>query len=268
MKLHLGPFLEMHFYFADSSDQESLRRVLVALEDGGAHYTGSALAHKGQQPFSSVSDHKRVAVPLTSLKDYDSYCYQQEFQIVQVGMLNASTLYNDFEEIITYSPISAAASLSDHHPVSIWTDGADFHDSQLGPIHHQRLGQRYYQRFRWLCCSLQPAYAAITFNGSLACPSDLQQSPNQWLFQDFFVNDSYLGIDSYMLFQAISPALYIEKIDDSSYISTSRFFNPFASCAQRSLVQEVSQCAIEAIVVAHQRQFHYQAREALKQFRS
>jgi hypothetical protein len=265
MKLHLGPFLEMHFYFADCSDQESLRRVLVALQEGGAHYTGSALAHKGQQSFGSVSDQQRLAVPLFNLNDYDRYCYQNEYQIVQIGMLNASTLYSDFEEIVTYSSISTAATLTDHHPVSIWTDGADFHDRHLGAIHHQRLGQRCYQRFRWLCCNLQPSYASISFNGSLICPSDLQQFAKQPLFQDFFLNDSYLGIDSYILFQAISPALYIEKIDDSSYVSTSRFFNPFASCAERSLIYEVNHCAIEAISVAHQRLFRYQAREALNQ---
>lgn len=263
MKLHLGPFLEMHFYFADSSDHESLHRVLLALEEGGAHYTGSALAHKGQDIFGSVSDQKRIAVPLYNLKEFDRYRCQKQFQVVQVGMSNASTLDRHSEEIVGYGPISADAAQNDHHPISLWADGSDFQNQQLGAVYHQRLGHRFYTRFRWLCCNLQPSYASISFNGSLPCPSDLQRSPNNWLFHNFFVNDSYLGIDSYSLFQAISPALYTEKIDDSTYISTSRLFNPFASCANRSIIEETSQCAIEAILVAHQRQFTYCAREAL-----
>lgn len=263
MKLHLGPFLEMHFYFADSSDHESLRRVLLALEEGGARYSGSALAHKGQPVFGAVNDHPRIPVALSSLKEFDRYSYQNQFQIVQIGMHNASTLDKQSEEIISFGPISSEATQSDQHPISIWADGSDFQNQALGAVYHQRLGHRFYSRFRWLCCTLQPAYASISFNGSLPCPSDLQRSPNSWLFHDFFVNDSYLGIDSYSLFQAISPALYTEKIDDSTYISTSRLFNPFASCANRSIIEEASQCAIEAILVAHQRQFTYCAREAL-----
>lgn len=265
MKLHLGPFLEMHFYFADSSDHESLRRVLLALEEGGARYTGSALAHKGQPVFGAVNEHPRIPVSLSSLKEFDRYSYQNQFQIVQIGMHNASTLDSQSEEIISYAPISIEAAQNDQHPISIWADGSDFQNQALGAVYHQRLGHRFYSRFRWLCCALQPAYASISFNGSLPCPSDLQRSPNSWLFHDFFVNDSYLGIDSYSLFQEISPALYTEKIEYSSYISTSRFFNPFASCVDHSVVRRVSQRLVEAILEAKQRQHSCYAREALNQ---
>jgi hypothetical protein len=231
------PFVELNFYIADRPEQESFVQLLTTLVGLGATFTGEAYAHRAEGirdiPFADVHE-----LPLERVSVHDdlaltNYVADPDIRLVQVYMHNATGSQPDIAEIVTYQSISEAATRHDRHPFSIWTSG-DWTEweNYTGALRKQvaqraqQAGRQIYHQFLSLLAALRPAYAAITVEGALECPTDLRQDPRSLAFQDFFMSGSYLGADNLQRIQKLFPSAYHEVVGDGIYISCYKGFNP------------------------------------------
>ena len=150
-------------------------------------------------------------------------------RLLEVGLANAIGLAPN--EIVTYSFIRPESVGLDMHPLTILTEGSAF--SYPGPYRgvtakSRRLGKKIYERFIALVTALQPAYAAITVEYSLECPTDLRYDPRSAAFRDFFVSMAYVGESDLRQIKKISKDAYMEAVGDGLYVSCFAPFNPLS----------------------------------------
>src|SRR5262249_2732686 len=125
-----APFLELSCYSRYRKNSEMLELLIDALLAHGAQFVGTGLAHVGfgdiDSPFESITDEIAHEISVRTKQELLDTLRRPSTRIVQVLMSGASGTTSDVMEIITFDRISARAGGSDHHPVSILTDGNAF----------------------------------------------------------------------------------------------------------------------------------------------
>lgn len=248
MKRLTPPFLELGFYFANIPEADAFAHLVTALIGNGAKLTGEASARRGagvkDMSFASIND-SPLPEPLTAdVSTIMRYLTDPDVRIIEVYMGGAIGITVNTAEILTYLSISPEAVRTDKHPIAILTEGELF----SGTLRHEfsqsarKAGMQVYHSFCALIEALQPAYAAITVENPLECPTDLRRDPRSLAFCDFFVSRAYIGALKLRIIQTFFQGAFIESMGDGIYISCTEEFNPEgrsldAEYAQRQSVE-------------------------------
>jgi hypothetical protein len=139
-----GPFLELGFYYADVAERVAFRHLLLEAEARGALFTGTAYGHRAagirDRRFSDIHELPLEPLAVRNRGDLERWLEDPDTRLLQVFMSRVTGTAEGTAEAVSYLSISADASLVDHHPLAIWTDGTLF----SGPLRqvHQDRGQR------------------------------------------------------------------------------------------------------------------------------
>jgi hypothetical protein len=232
MKRLAPPFLELGFYFANIPESDAFTQLVTALIGNGAKLTGEASARRGagfkDMAFASISDSPLPEPLTTDVSTIMRSLTDPDVRIIEVYMHGATGLTLNTAEIVTYLSISREAVRTDKHPMAILTEGELFsgtlrHDF---PQRARKAGMQVYHRFFALIEALQPAYAAITVENPLECPTDLRRDPRSLAFCDFFLSRAYIGASKLRTIQTLFTGAFIEPMGDGLYISCTEEFNP------------------------------------------
>jgi hypothetical protein len=230
-----APFVECGFYFANLGDADSLAHLVRSVVRLGARPTGEVEGFRGpnirQRPFEmTVADVPRERM-IAKGPMLESVLNDPNIQLMEVHLQDAIGLAPDAIEIATYSLISAEATLLDHHAVCIAAEGVVF-SGPVPPTGKGRLrkaGRRVYERFLAITNLARPAYAAITCEYGLECPTDLRHEQGSLAFSDFYASEEYLGRQSLEDLQSLFAEAYVERTADGLYFSCYAPVNPEAT---------------------------------------
>jgi hypothetical protein len=232
MRKPKGTYLEFGFYLPDCLDADALIYLIQACLRQGATFTGHLTIYRGpgarSKPFASTTDFEFLEELVVNIPDLFRLLYSPDIKVIQVYLKNVIRTRPRVAEIITYHDISKRASLVDHHPLAVWAEGSAF-DGTLPTINRARtlkVGLRAYKSFVSLVQSLSPAYASITSEIGLDCPSDLLQDPRSYAFSDFYISESYIGSSALEKICKLYADSYIQRLANGIYISTYEFLNP------------------------------------------
>lgn len=232
MKRPAPPFLELGFYFANIPEADAFTHLVTALIGNGAKLTGEASVRRGvgvkDMAFSSITDSPLPEPLTTDVSTIMQSLTDPDVRIIEVYMDGAIGLTLNTAEILTYLSISPEAVRTDKHPLAILTEGEVFSGTlrQEFPQRARKAGKQVYHRFCALIEALQPAYAAITVENTLECPTDLRRDPRSLSFCDFFVSRAYIGASKLRTIQTFFSGAFIEPMGDGLYISCTKEFNP------------------------------------------
>lgn len=248
MNLPNGPFLELSFYFVDRPETAALADFIYLLVELGGECTGEIAVHVGEgirdQPFTWITEPILEKRPIADLNDLVQQFAAPNQKVIQVYMNNATGIFSDLSEILTYLSISPSATQQDHHPLSIWTEGWMFSGPPDFLAEHAeyatQVGYQIYQRFRTLVERLSPSYAAIMIEQALPCLTDLRDNSSYYLFSYFFVNSSFVGEQHLKQIQEIYGGAYLEQLSNGLYVSSYEYFNPEHKSLPLALVLENS----------------------------
>jgi hypothetical protein len=237
------PFLELGFYFADTPEADAFARLVETLIALGATLTGSGSAHRGSgirgKSFASVTD-KHLPEPVTvDALSLTQVLTDPDIRVVEVAMKDSIGIAQNAPELVSYVNISPEAARTDRHPLAVITEGEVFCGTLREHFARRRheAGTAVYSRFRELVLALDPAYASITVEWPLECPTDLRRDSRSGAFRDFFVGGSYLASEELGLLQELFSGAFVEPLANGLYISSSEDFNP----ERRSLGAESAQ---------------------------
>jgi len=227
------PLLAFGLYFSALSDADALALLIEGLVRQGARFTGQILAFHEvgarDMPFASPTDllSNQSKVEQTTL-DYPAlkrYLTDRNVRVLQVGLVDAIGLTR--QETAGFTFISPEAVGVDMHPLAIRTAGGFFSaPGKRSATAARKYGARVYARFLALVQSLDPAYAAITIEYSLECPTDLRHDPRSYAFRDCFINEQYVGIAILRRAKNLFADAYVEILSKGLYVSCSSPFNP------------------------------------------
>ena len=230
------PYLEISFYFSDTSESDSFQEIFSVLRKMGTNYLTEegVLVYQAEyaraENFPSVHHAPSQEIVRMELDELISAMMDEKTKVLQVGLVDAVGTVEGGIELLTYSPISSEAAMrGDHHPISLLTTGGLFalpleERKPLGQI--KKASRKVYQRFCDLVRALSPSYGAITIEYPLECPEDLRIDSRSLAFRDFFMSDSFLGSSSMRKIEDLFKGAHQEKIGDGLYISSSKFMNP------------------------------------------
>jgi len=231
------PFLEFNFFFSDENEENSFLKLLTTLMELGTELVGTARVHQVDnvkyRKFAGISDKPLKTIAFNSLADVEQIVHREDIRLIQLDLLNATTVAKDIIEILTYVSISKKASEIDNHPLAIWTEGiwtewANYNGNLRKNYEEQARisGKKAYKRFLHLVKQLRPAYAAITVEWPLECPTDLRLDPRSLAFTNFFISSDYVGVSNLNSIRDLFTKAYIEPIANGLYISCWEFLNP------------------------------------------
>lgn len=232
MKRLEPPLLGLSFYFANVSEADAFSLLVMALLHLGAKFTGQASVHRGagvrNRPFASITDEPIPEQVTLDASAMAKVLTDPDIRVIEVYMDGAIGIARDAAEIVTYVSISPEATRTDRHPLAILTEGWLFEGTfpKKYPKQARKAGRQAYKRFCSLIDSENPAYAAITREISLECPTDLRRDPRSYAFLDFFVSRKFLGASNLTKVKNIFQGAYIEEVGDGLYISCTKEFNP------------------------------------------
>jgi hypothetical protein len=232
MKRPNPPFLELGFYFANIPEADAFARLITTLLSLGATFTGEASMHRGigirEKPFASITD-----APLPELVTLDAATLMRslvdpDIRLIEVYLDGAIGVARNAAEIVSYVSVSPEAAHADRHPLAILTEAEIFSGSlrQRFARRARRAGRQVYQRLRALVEATRPAYAAITVEFPLQCPTDLRRDPRSLAFRDFFVSGTYIGAPNLAVAKNLFAGAFVEPLTDGLYISCTKDFNP------------------------------------------
>jgi len=232
MKQLNPPILGLNFYFPNLLEADAFMHLAITLLNLGATFTGDASVHHEanirSKSFASITDNPLPEDIKLDTSNLRQILLEPNHRVIQIKMRNASGIQTETDEVITYLSISPSASQRDRHPLAIWTEGWLFEgsSSRKNSGQSQKEGRKLYNRFCTLIKELRPAYAAITIEISLECPTDLRYDPRSYAFLNFFVNEDFLGKSNLSRIEGLFQNAYIEQVDGGLYISCSKEFNP------------------------------------------
>ncbi len=221
----------------------------------GATFTGEALALSApgarSKPFASPTDLladtnkvERIALDLPHLR---YYLTDPNVLLLRIGMTDALGIAP--YEVATYSFILPQSVGVDTHPLVIWSTGEALSGPDMGVTKaSRRVGEKVYDRFLAFVKRLSPAYAAITVEYSLECPTDLRYDSRSYAFRDFFVSEEYAGRSNLRQIQEVFEDAYVEAVGKGIYLSSVSAFNPLNKGMNSQLA--VSKSAIVAKIIA------------------
>jgi len=232
VRLPQGELLKVSFYWPARTEAEALRELVAALVSQGARFTGEAYVHRGagirDEPFASPTDELSHQVYISDLRSLARQMRDANTRVVSVEMSGATGANRGIVEIVTYVRISESSVGRDRHPLTIRTEGWMFCGTfrQSHARRAKRVGRAVYGRLRLLVERLEPAYAAITIEEFMECPTDLSRGPSSISFTDFYVSAGFLGEPDLSRVRNLFPTAYAEPIADGVYISCTSEFNP------------------------------------------
>jgi len=249
------PLLGCSFYFPDISDADALALLIEGLVRLEARFTGEALALRAQgarsklfaSPTDLLSDDNGVGRITLDLPRLRHYLTDPDVLLLRIGVTGAIGLAP--HEVATYSFILPESVGVDTHPLVIWSEGEAF----SGPDRRvtkatRRAGRKVYDRFLALVKILSPAYAAITVEYSLECPTDLRYDSRSYAFRDFFVSGEFIGQSNLRQIREMFEDAYVEVVNSGLYISSFSAFNPLNEDLNSQLA--TSKSVIVAKVIA------------------
>lgn len=216
-----APLLDMNFYFAEQIDVGYVA-VFKALHDLGAIHSGKMGILRGEnirtQPFDgSISTNAVISL---SADNIDKWFSDDTIRLVYTTFDNAIGLAQG--EMLSYGKISSEASLVDHPPVTITTSGTVFDPIPSLEKDAQMKGRKVYRRFKAIVDKVRPAYAAITFEYHMECPTDLKRQLHSIAFAEFYLDADYIGQENLQEVKKAYQPAYLETIANGLYISTFR----------------------------------------------
>jgi hypothetical protein len=91
MKKLQSPYLELSFYFKDSSEKDDLSRVVNQLIESGASFSGKGWIHNetdiNEKPFSSLSDLERSEVEINSIDEFNFNLTNLNTRLIEVDFI-------------------------------------------------------------------------------------------------------------------------------------------------------------------------------------
>lgn len=254
------PLLELGFYFGEQPEVDVFMRLVNNLMESGASLTGMGFARYGPDirstSFASVSGAPLPQPVALTADSLTRVLKDPHTRVVEVAMRDPIGTTEDAPELVSYISISPEAALIDRHPLAVITEGEVFCGVlQSGSKSRRReAGMKAYNRFRGLVQALDPDYAGITLENSLACPADLRRDPRSLAFRDFFVSGRYLGSKGLARIQELFVNAFIEPMSHGFYISCNADFNPAARNVDGESAQWLSVDAAKVIASAR----HYE----------
>lgn len=188
------PHLELNFYFADDS-KLGFSRLFKALIELGA-------------------------IPKMP-KSLDT----EQLQSINVAKFDNASGLRQRDELLQYGRITKQSELIDHPSLQIVTSGTVFDPIPSLEKQAKQSARKIYRRFVAIIQAVQPAYAAITFENWLPCPSDFKHDPVTNVFSDFYVATDYIGHDQIRTIRELYHKAYIADLAHGIYLSSWRF-NP------------------------------------------
>ncbi len=255
MRKLTAPYMELQFYFDKKSEQTALRDLIMTLLGLGAAFTGDGYVHRGKEiqskPFAYITDLVRERVDIRSTDEFEYWLVNPDARLISVLMSNASGTTTDIAEVVSFISISEAASQVDRHPLSIWTDGDLFVGSEekyeQDARKRMKVGLKAYKRFLEIVARLDPAYAAVTVEYSMECPTDLRRDPRSLAF-NFYVSRAYVGESGFARIQNLYADAYTELVGGGLYLSTYESLNPDRRSLPREQAEELEREVVKILL--------------------
>ncbi len=208
-----GPFLELNFYSKSRPESETFADLARHALRAGGRATGKGLGYpRGQNGecglFGSISDEPIQELQFSE-ENASELISDSDLCVIQLEFVNASGIYGDMMEKLTYTSIPDAAIGIDRHPVAIWTDGQAFEFDEQDSPDAEKYGLRAYERFTDFCRMLDPDYGAITVEDTIPISTELLLNSKYTVLRDFYVSHRG-GITLGPAIKKMSPGAYIE----------------------------------------------------------
>lgn len=226
-----APFLELALYVDRRPEAANLRCLVDARIETGASIGSSALtfAHpSGERPYFAIAaDLEPTSIaPTEDMAAFRRLADRTDLAVLRVELRGGADA-GRAPEIATFGLHFAPGVHRDLRPVVLWQEGRAF--TGLSTHHaERRRGLQAYELFRRLVVRVRPAYAAITVEIGMECPTDLRADPRTRSFGDCFLSGAAIGDTALTRVRALASELggYAEPVADGYYFSTHSPFNP------------------------------------------
>ncbi len=228
MKEPQGELVELDFYFRHSGRVDSFSRVVKYCCEHGGSFAGTILETAGTSARRHQFTHlyeRSVSERSIDVEELERKLENNDTDVLKVAIWSAIGITHSVPEIVTYSPVSSAASEVDNPAVAILSEGWVFstpgYERQA-----RRAGRRCYQRFVEICAALDPDYAAILNEDSLPCRYDLARTQDTRCFTSFFVSQRAYDANTIKSIEGLYHDAYTERISTGLYVSSWSMYNP------------------------------------------
>lgn len=223
-----APFLELNYYSRSRPESELFADLVRYISSSGGRATGAGLGFDVEHTrecgqFGSISDDRMQELHFGT-DDVLEVISDPKVCVIQLDVINASGIYDDMLERVTYTSIPDSTVGKERHPIAIWTDGQAFEFDE-GSTQAREYGLRAYKRFLELVQVLDPDYGAITFEETVPTVTELRSNANTAAFSDFYL--------SYRKGSGVAGAItklfsggYVEDVQHGVYVSSTSDFNP------------------------------------------
>ena len=205
-------FLELGFYWAALSDDESFARLLGALEDRGVSI-GTRAVVAPARPFGMLLDQDALE---TVEWDPALLSARDGRRVIEVHTGDPLGGRGRPGSALRFVGISDHATAVDHHPVAIMLDAARA-EGRL---------RRYFALLCELAVETGPSYAAMTVEDALGCPADLRRERGTSAFCDFFVSERFVGAAALAEIRRLFADARVEDAGDGTCFSTTNWSRP------------------------------------------
>ena len=190
MKRPNGETVSFDFYFHQAKCEYALRDVVHYCMANSGKLSGEVLVaqlNKAKETrFTSVYSNP-VYEKVVDEEGLGLQFLDNGIRVLIVGMWNAIGRSKETPDIVTFKGVSEDTPLDQPNPISIVSEGWVFSTPGYEK-ERNNLARFFHQRFVAICDALQPTYAAILNEDSLACPNDLRKGKALRSFANFFIS--------------------------------------------------------------------------------
>ncbi|MCI0640756.1 MAG: hypothetical protein L0Y70_16915 [Gemmataceae bacterium] len=212
-----GPHLEFGFYHPARNDQTFFAAVVQSILAGNSQYVGYiTLAKNAARPFESIyslEELRDIPVPPNELNDFLA---NEQSLVCRVFFRDALGVHSESLTYLRYESVSDVASRKDNHPLLIVGEDCETPTAELS----------LYDKFIYYVSSLEVAYANISSEIGLECPTDLEQDSRSYAFQDFFLSKQFFEQKTIGHVILALDGYFIQELLTGFYFSSSADLNP------------------------------------------
>jgi len=222
MKRPNGETVSFDFYFHQAKCEYALRDVVHYCMANSGKLSGEVLVaqlNKAKETrFTSVYSNP-VYEKVVDEEGLGLQFLDNGIRVLIVGMWNAIGRSKETPDIVTFKGVSEDTPLDQPNPISIVSEGWVFSTPGYEK-ERNNLARLFHQRFVAICDALQPTYAAILNEDSLACPNDLRKGKALRSFANFFISQKVYGPDVLARVEAMYSDAYTQRTRGGLYVAT------------------------------------------------